>query len=280
MTQPERSAPYPPVALLQRALAVLEARREDSSVWPALARSYRQAGRLDEARAVYAKLGPAGAEALQVLGGEGGAASLDSGLTPFVRVDGFLSGAEQAALWALFAREAERFTPSRVGLPGQDRVDSEVRTSLTLPGPSPERRAFRRRVREEIGEVAGRLQTALQEPLEIEVRFRRYGDGHFYHPHSDDNRDVSFVYFLLGQQSRFQGGDLLLFDRSGGASWGPGFTRLRPEGNAIVFFPSSSVHCVTPVACGEAFLEGRFVVNGHVRGGACPAGEGGRPARA
>ena len=65
----------------------------------------------------------------------------------------------------------------------------------------------------------------------------------------------------------FAGGDLLLHDagRAGGGPAGA-FSRIDPLCDSIVFFPSDCLHEVTPVACGAGFGDGRFTVNGWIRG--------------
>src|SRR5262249_13352080 len=109
----------------------------------------------------------------------------------------------------------------------------------------------------------------------LEVKLRAYLDGHFFRLHMDCpqrtpenvNRRVSFVYFFHKQPRAYTGGDLLLFntDVENDRFTTSAFTRVQPEDNCIVFFPSAYYHSVVPVSCpSKEYANSRFVINGHV----------------
>lgn len=107
--------------------------------------------------------------------------------------------------------------------------------------------------------------------LRFELQVTNYSDGEFFARHVDDgspslkNRKISYVYYMRRAESEFAGGDLLLYDSPAAANRRPtqAYTRVRPLDNSIVFFPSSSLHEVSPtfVKSGSR-QDGRFSING------------------
>jgi Rps23 Pro-64 3,4-dihydroxylase Tpa1-like proline 4-hydroxylase len=106
-----------------------------------------------------------------------------------------------------------------------------------------------------------RLRIAAFEPSFSETHALFYGDGDFFAPHNDtgpeNTRRVTFVCNLQSTPRTFEGGDLILYDtyfRPGRITDGPEepcfattYTRIFPEDNRIVLFPSEFYHEVTPV---------------------------------
>lgn len=106
-----------------------------------------------------------------------------------------------------------------------------------------------------------RLRIAAFEPSFSETHALFYGDGDFFAPHNDtgpeNTRRVTFVCNLQSTPRTFEGGDLILYDtyfRPGRITDGPEepcfattYTRIFPEDNRIVVFPSEFYHEVTPV---------------------------------
>jgi len=124
-------------------------------------------------------------------------------------------------------------------------------------------------------EIGSRLRVCLSPREAIELMLTVARDGDFFDAHKDNcppaaTRRLTFVYYFHCTPKRFKGGDLLLFDTDQtGSRYYPGlFTRLIPEDNSIVFFPTGFVHAVTRVACPSGLIEdGRLALNGHVRVG-------------
>jgi Rps23 Pro-64 3,4-dihydroxylase Tpa1-like proline 4-hydroxylase len=77
---------------------------------------------------------------------------------------------------------------------------------------------------------------------------------------------MTFVYFFHREPRQFEGGELRLHDSKNGGdhplSTGS-YQTIVPEQNQIVFFPSSTLHEITPVHCrSRSFADSRFTVNG------------------
>jgi len=134
---------------------------------------------------------------------------------------------------------------------------------------------FREKVEATLPELYRRLRLLPFKHDDIEVKLRVYQDGHFFKMHMDNPRDsveshhrtISFVYFFHKEPRPYEGGDLLLFDTDveSNVHTTSRITRLIPENNSVVFFPSSYWHCVIPLKCPSgAFEDSRFVINGHV----------------
>jgi Rps23 Pro-64 3,4-dihydroxylase Tpa1-like proline 4-hydroxylase len=76
---------------------------------------------------------------------------------------------------------------------------------------------------------------------------------------------ISYVYYFHGTPKRFAGGGLLLYDSAVAADRYDqrAFTRIEPNDNSLVMFPSTAAHEVERVAVESgAMADGRFSVNG------------------
>ena len=126
-------------------------------------------------------------------------------------------------------------------------------------------------------DTRARLRVPKFAPSLSETHVLLYGDGDFFATHRDTGpnnlRRVTFVYNLHRTPRRFRGGDLLLYD----THFWPGcgklapwmsqfaetYTRLVPEDNLLVFFPSEFYHEVTPVSGLAGDVAGaRVAING------------------
>jgi Rps23 Pro-64 3,4-dihydroxylase Tpa1-like proline 4-hydroxylase len=121
-----------------------------------------------------------------------------------------------------------------------------------------------------------RVLAKLREPLfpvvHTEVQITASNHGDFFRWHSDNgqeeiaSREITFVYFFHREPTRFQGGELRIYDsvlHNGGYLPTKSYRTVVPLQNQIVFFRSSLAHEITPVECpsGE-FGDSRFTVNG------------------
>ena len=232
----------------------------------------RAAGRLEEAVEVYEKLlalEPTHLKASRIISSiTGRASSLQSapgGLkpAPFVMIRGFLDPAEREALHAgLVSKSGELMTAETT-----KGIHLDYRRSLILPDcfrhVAPEvEHAFYARFLAHWTEARTRLRIAEFEPSLSETHALFYGDGDFFAPHQDtgpeNTRRVTFVYNLHRTPRTFEGGDLLLYDtyfRPGCESddseqpyFAETHTRLIPEDNRLVVFPSEFYHEVTRVS--------------------------------
>ncbi len=245
----------------------------------ALALVYRKQGNLNGAAAIYARMAqidPVDPEVRYlnaVFSGSEWPPS-PSGIiaAPFVLVKDVLPPADHDSLLPLVASVEDALAPAMVG---DHKYVPAIRESLDLPKPL--RWDVTRRFHERLKELLPRLQPRLNVPPfdmdSVEFKVRVYKDGHFFRVHMDSpkkstcaGRKVSYVYFFHKMPRAYTGGDLVLFDsdivtnRFSSAS----FTRVVPEDNALIVFPSAYWHCVVPLRCDSSdFTNNRFVINGH-----------------
>ena len=200
-------------------------------------------------------------------------------IAPFVRLTDFLPPASRERLLRDVPAARERFAPAKVGA-NASVVNLKVRNALVLDEPTTRnvRSWFLPKLRAVLPEVLRRLRMEDLDPRRIELRVTVHLNGGFYVAHRDDgdvgrDRLVSWVCYFHRAPRPFAGGDLLLHDtgRAGGGPAGA-FSRIEPLCGSIVFFPSDCLHEITPVACGAEFGDGRFTVNGWVRGVRCRTG--------
>ena len=196
-------------------------------------------------------------------------------IAPFVRLTDFLPPTSRERLLRDVLAASERFAPAKVGADAG--VNIEVRNALVLDEPTTRdvRSWFLPKLRAVLPEALWRLRMEDLDLRRIELRVTVHLNGGFYTVHRDDSlvgnfrdRLVSYVCYFHRAPRPFTGGDLLLHDagRAAGGSPAGAFSRIEPLRGSIVFFPSDCLHEVTPVACGAGFGDGRFTVNGWVRG--------------
>ena len=189
----------------------------------------------------------------------------DAWPAPFVRVRNFLPADEHAALLSRMLAGREHFSePARFGagyIPNRTtRNNSEANRRFAVEA----QLGFEPRLRKLVEDAPPRLGMRGLGAYGVDLKVRTYQAGEFYAAHSDfDGGDlrpeISYAYYLHRRPKSFSGGDLLLHDGAGVSS----FTRLEPEDNSIVLFPSRCVHEVTEVKCDPGdFGAGRFSLNG------------------
>ena len=198
---------------------------------------------------------------------------------PFVRMTDFLPPAARERLLRDVLAASERFAPGKVTEGADEGINLEVRNVLVLDEPTTRdvRSEFLPKLRAVLPEVQRRLRMEDLDVERIELHATVLLNGGVYAAHRDaadhlETRDrlVSYVCYFHRAPRPFAGGDLLLHDagpRAGGPAGPAGaFSRIEPLCDSIVFFPSSCVHEITPVACGAEFGDGRFAVNGWISG--------------
>lgn len=190
---------------------------------------------------------------------------LSDGPVPFLRVDDFLSPADLAGLWERMAAHKRRFEPSQVWSQGGGRVNPATRVSLTANADRDLRIFLLPRVEAAMAALGLPRRFGLPDLTggEIEMQETSHIDGCFLRIHCDNRfeapkRTLTYVCYFKRPAASFTGGDLLLLDEDRA-----GFTRVIPSNNALLFFPSSRLHEVTPVACDATDpLDGRVTVHG------------------
>ena len=202
---------------------------------------------------------------------------------PFVRMTDFLPRERCDDLLAEVVAERERFVPAKVG---DGEVDLDMRHALVAP-PRIRRKVrswFVPRLRGVVESVLARLPAVCDlGAYRVELDVTAHLNGHFFKVHRDWNekrtphRRISYAWYFHREPRRFSGGDLLLSDTDRETErYVPGaFTRIDPQHNSIVFFPSGCWHQITPVhGGGDDFGDGRFTVNGWL----CAQADGDAPA--
>lgn len=269
--------------LRERAEAVLRQRLEtnptDSDSASKLAEICRQKGLLEEALNLYRRFNELHPDSLRrallcmILAGEDIPDSLVlHGLrpAPWVRITNFLTKARQEEIWELVDKKRSRFKESVIV---GDGVNKKKRSSMVLYDDHLDQISpwFLARVESTLSGSWSRLQVKPFETDQSEIQLTRHMDGAFFKIHTDagdkqgtETRKVTYVYYFHRLPRQFEGGDLLLYDTDtdvGGQS--VGFTRLSPQHNSIVLFPSHFWHQVTPLRCAsDDFEAGRFTLNG------------------
>jgi hypothetical protein len=110
--------------------------------------------------------------------------------------------------------------------------------------------------------------------VNIELQATCHGDEAFFTAHRDvdaenkNGRLISFVYYLHNRPRAFSGGDLILFDMRPEIERYSfdRYTRVAPEDNSLIIFPSTAVHEVQRVSLpNQRLQDGRLTINGWVR---------------
>jgi hypothetical protein len=267
-----------PVALLERfrgAMSAAYAAQGDTQILWRMAEMDRALGHLPEAAAGYtryAALHPEKSNAVQLAalmaGTSAGIAELEDGVAPFVLVRNLAPEGKLAEIRQALEDRRQKFAEAEVHTQAGDHVDVKVRIALFVRADDEFRMLTRGFFRDAIeGEkVLERLGIEPISDEKEEVEAIAYASGGKYRIHRDlalavDNgRRLTAVWFIHDEPKGFSGGDLLLHDEPPA---GQGFTRIVPERNMVVFFPSQFLHEVTPVeSTEEDVLRSRVVLNG------------------
>ena len=193
---------------------------------------------------------------------------------PFAVIDNFLPAEMHEALLRLTYDLRDSFKPSTIGYDGEKNLD--IRKSRLVSRIKDEKLVhwFEQRITDAVTEIRPALHIDAFEYGAIELQITAHHENDFYGEHDDvgekgsntERRRVSAVYYYHWLPKAFECGDLLLHDLNRNTE--PGYTRLAPIDNSIVFFPSEYSHEVTPVHCrGNDFRSGRFTLNGWVNHG-------------
>ena len=220
--------------------------------------------------------------------------SLPSGMTsaaPFVRRREFLPQHLRDAAFTYGLDHLGEMQDATVVEEGVHEVQAQSRQARLLYG-APEIAAwFIHRIESVLPQVFRPLGLQAFAPPRIELQMTLHSGGHFYRPHRDvsgpdgangeiDGRRISFVYYMNRLPRPFSGGDLRLYDcdLAGGHLWDNSrWSRIEPEDNTVIFFPSPAMHEVCAVALDSKDpADGRLTLNGWVHGGTGPSLSGSR----
>ncbi len=189
---------------------------------------------------------------------------------PFVQINNFLSEPELEEVWQQVYAVKEHFNVSKFH---EGEIDYSKRSSNLVHKNklSDIKKWFGDKVKNSIHNHWKRLNITPFEISKIEIQLTKHNHGDFYTVHKDEgevgstgDRLVTFVYYFNNVPKLYKGGDLLLYDTNFKEdSYTNNFTRIVPENNKIIFFPSKYYHEVTRVICKpNDFKNSRFTLNG------------------
>ena len=172
---------------------------------------------------------------------------------------------------------AGEMVDATVWQPDGYRAQAGVRRARVLYEPAPLAAWFVPLLQEALPAICRGLGLPTFEPGRTELQLTLHGDGGFYARHRDtgwpeapadetDPRRISFVAYFSRRPRRFTGGELVLFDSDMASGQVVGQGRLiAPEDNAVVFFPSVTLHEVLPIRlAGADPADGRITLNGWI----------------
>jgi len=269
---------------------------DNRAVLRSLAEVCRKQGNLREAAAAYDKLfrldsSDQEAGYLQALFAEKEWPTAPTGIraAPFVLLRSFLPQEFHDSLIPFMISVQEKFDHAVLSTAqGDKKYKPEAWEALAFNG----NWEFRKRMPEKLREIVPRVLPRLHIPpfkiQHIESQVHAYRDGHFLKPHVDvdamrpklANRVLNWVYFFHKFPRPFRGGELLLFDTDPETCnyTSARFTKVVPEDNCLIIFPSNYYHCVTLLRCpSKDFSDSRFVLNGFIH--KCPEAESAVEAR-
>ncbi|MDR3466559.1 MAG: 2OG-Fe(II) oxygenase [Xanthobacteraceae bacterium] len=190
---------------------------------------------------------------------------------PYIRIPGFLSTEENAAVLDFAVRKQPEFRASTVEGGRQGYRHSQVLMKFDDMGLD-----FAGRVRELVPEAAQYFGLDIPAGYDFEMQMTTHGDGDYFRIHSDNgspstaSRILTYVYYFSRDPLPFSGGHLRLYDdsRVDPSSWIPvaTFADITPQNNMLLLFPSRAFHEVLPTLCRTTdFASGRFTINGWIR---------------
>jgi SM-20-related protein len=191
---------------------------------------------------------------------------------PYVRIDDFLTPAENEQLLQYAIENQEHFEVSKViDDPDRDADDSPRKSQVLFAiKESKWKKIFIERLKQHLPHLKASLGVPGFRFQGTEIQLTASNDGDFFKRHADADhnidtvalRVVTFVYYLHRMPKPFSGGDLLLYGDGAGGQ----VTAISPQNNCLVSFASNCWHEVDFVRCpSRAFADSRFTINGWLR---------------
>lgn len=194
-------------------------------------------------------------------------------VAPLIVIDDLLPRDEMEALYRHACSLETKFGKAGISRRGGP-YDPEKRETLWTANFEVKRQFFL----DFIASNLARFQSALHMPaFTIEksgIKLTNHVDGGFFNLHRDNlegpndaGRAITWLYYFGADPSRFSGGELFIFDSdpANGKAAENFFTKVVPQPNRFVAFPSWYFHAVGPTRVpGNRFADGRFAVSGHL----------------
>lgn len=196
-----------------------------------------------------------------------------AGILPasWVALEEFLVWQELHRLWEYVKAHEPSFLGSKV-VSHPDPKYLEHRRSRVLLDAGPFHSLVEQRIKYYFSHVAKGLCQGPFPISQVESQITASNDGDYFKIHNDSTnanapfRVISYVYFFYSEPKAFQGGELALYDsriENGVAVPTKLRTRITPEQNTMVLFPSACPHEILPVSCPSGrFPDSRFTING------------------
>jgi Rps23 Pro-64 3,4-dihydroxylase Tpa1-like proline 4-hydroxylase len=193
---------------------------------------------------------------------------------PIVIIDDFFSEPILRELLTFVLSQQENFVDAKVGI-SKKSFSPETRKTLCLFSIDKYRDIFIDYFHANLASFCLALDLPNFSIKKIEVKITNHIDGGFFKAHQDNNsivgkteRIISWIYYFHQQPKKFEGGDLYAFDTDIEKSeyQASAFTKITPQCNRLVAFPSSYYHAVSPISVPSGkFEDGRMAVAGHIR---------------
>ncbi len=205
----------------------------------------------------------------------------------FVRIDDFLTPAENEELLRFAIEQEGNYTTSGVYNDKQHTTNASVRRSRVLfkIAETPWKPLFIERLKLHLPHLLSTLRVPAFTVGEVEIQLTASNDGDFFKRHADTDRNnesiasrqLTFVYYLNRTPKPYSGGNILFYDDRAGTAEdrGASVSSVTPANNCLVSFASDRWHEVDMVRCPSgAFADSRFTVNGWFRSQATTASAG------
>jgi SM-20-related protein len=192
---------------------------------------------------------------------------------PYVLIEDLLPEARHREVLDFALARRDQFERAMVGGDESEwKIDLQARIAQAAYDIAALRAWFMPLVEARLPEVLRRLGIAPFETGEFELQLTAYNDGEYFRTHVDRDeaglakRQLTFVYYFNRAPKAFEGGDLLLYDSDAAGMFSEKhFTRVTPDDNRLILFPSSAQHEVSMVRCpSRAYEDSRFTLNGWV----------------
>lgn len=269
----------PSAAADQRILDLIAANKIPKPTHDALANIYRRNGDLAAAAVEYARL--------HANGNRAPAVALFHAMLQQQRVpprqpptafapapfilwqDLFDAPVNQAIVAEVMAREAG-FRPTEQSKPGHD--GEQNRTNLVNYDTGASGPLIRTLIEQQFNAICARLNMPVFPLTLFQLKFASYRHGDYFGVHQDNSsrnpdRRISFIYYFNREPKPYRGGDLILYDSrfSPRAYLRSQYTRIIPQNNSMIFFPSEYFHEVLPIESeNREFMHSRFTLSGHI----------------
>ncbi len=195
---------------------------------------------------------------------------------PFLLFHDFLAASEREQYWLRAVNSSAACEKAGIGLGDTKVVDCLQRNTNLIELNCSEKGVMREKITPLVPELFSRLHIHQRPVNRIEVKLTAHGQGGFFKIHQDgfagangQARYVSWIYYFHRIPKAYTGGDLVMFDSNSEEKshcFSPSdYTRIVPQDNTIVFFPSWYFHGVTPVTLlSPSVASYRFAVVGHI----------------